>query len=48
MHTVFLLENLKGKGHSKDIVVDGRAILKWILGIWDGMRKCGMDSSDSG
>jgi hypothetical protein len=31
MHTVFLLENLKGKDHSKDLGVYGRIILEWIL-----------------
>jgi hypothetical protein len=36
MRTKFWLENLKGAGHSKDISVDGRIILKWILGkdVW--------------
>jgi hypothetical protein len=32
MHTVFWLENLKGRDHSEDIEVDGRIILEWILG----------------
>jgi hypothetical protein len=32
MHTVFRLENLKGKNYSEDLGVDGRIILEWILG----------------
>jgi hypothetical protein len=28
----FWSENLKGRDHSKDLVVDGRIILEWILG----------------
>jgi hypothetical protein len=41
MHTVFWLENLKGRDHSEDLGVDGRIILEWILGkygekVWDG------------
>jgi hypothetical protein len=31
MRTKFLLENLKGGNHTKDIDVDGRIILKCIL-----------------
>jgi hypothetical protein len=32
MHTEFWPGNLKGKERSEDIVVDGKIILKWILG----------------
>jgi hypothetical protein len=34
MHTVFWLENLKGIDYSEDldVDVDGRIILKWIVG----------------
>jgi hypothetical protein len=37
------LENLKGRDHSEDFGVDGRIILKWILGnrVWE----CGLYSS---
>jgi hypothetical protein len=31
MHTVFWLENLKGRDHTEDLSVDGRIILKRIL-----------------
>jgi hypothetical protein len=31
MHTVFLFENVKGRGHSGDLGVDGIIILEWIL-----------------
>jgi hypothetical protein len=30
--TKFSSENLKGRDHSEDIVVDGRITLEWILG----------------
>jgi len=36
MHTIFWLENLKGKDHSKEASLDGRIILKWILRKYDG------------
>jgi hypothetical protein len=40
MHTVFWLEILKGGDHSEDLCVDGRIILKWILGIgWEEMDR---------
>jgi hypothetical protein len=32
MHIVFWLESLKGRDHSEDLGVDGRIILKRILG----------------
>jgi len=32
MHTVFLLENLKGRDHLEDLGVDGKIMLDWILG----------------
>jgi hypothetical protein len=31
----FLLESLEGKDHSKALGIDGRIILKWILGKQD-------------
>jgi hypothetical protein len=36
------LESLKGRDHSEDVCVDGRKILKWILGkcswgVWNGL-----------
>jgi hypothetical protein len=31
MHTKFLLENLKGRDHSKDLGVDGKILLEWNL-----------------
>jgi hypothetical protein len=41
MHTIFWLENVKGRDHSEDIGVDGRIILEWTLGkqgtkVWNG------------
>jgi hypothetical protein len=32
MHTVFWLENLKGRGHVEDTGVDGRITFEWISG----------------
>jgi len=32
VHTVFWLQNLKGGDHSKDLGVDGKIILEWVLG----------------
>jgi hypothetical protein len=39
MHTVFWLENLKGRDHSEDLNVDRRIILEWIIGKlqWEGV-----------
>jgi hypothetical protein len=34
MHTIFWLENLKERGHSEDLGVDGRLILESIIGKW--------------
>jgi hypothetical protein len=36
MHAVLWLENLKGRDHLKDLGVDGRIILEWILGKYGG------------
>lgn len=30
--TKFYSEKLKGKAHLEDLVIDGRKILKWVLG----------------
>jgi hypothetical protein len=35
--------SLRGRDHSKDLCIDGRIILKWILVHYDG--GCGLDSS---
>jgi hypothetical protein len=32
MNTKFWLENLKGTGHFKELGIDGKIILEWILG----------------
>jgi hypothetical protein len=32
MYTKFWMESLKGRDHSEDLSVDGRIILKWVLG----------------
>jgi hypothetical protein len=32
MHTIFWLENLKGKDHFEDLGIDGKTKLEWILG----------------
>jgi len=44
MHTIFRLENLKGRDHTEDLDKAERIILKWIL------KKCicRMDSSGLG
>jgi hypothetical protein len=44
-HTQFSYQNLTGKDHFADLGVDGSILLKWILK--NGVRGCGMDSSDS-
>jgi hypothetical protein len=36
MITIFWLEKLKGRDHSEDLGVDGRIILEWILGKYNG------------
>jgi len=36
MHTKFLSENLNGGDHLEDLDVDGKTILEWILGKYDG------------
>jgi len=37
MHTIFELENLKGRDHSKDLGVRGKILLEGILG-WKGVE----------
>jgi len=32
VHTLFWLEDLKGRGHSEDLGIDGMITLEWILG----------------
>jgi hypothetical protein len=32
INTIFWLENLKGRDFAEELVVDGKIILKWILG----------------
>jgi hypothetical protein len=36
MHTLFWLQNLKGRDHFEDIEVNERIILEWILGKYVG------------
>jgi hypothetical protein len=36
MHTIFWLENLKGRGHLEDLGVDVKVILEWILRKYGG------------
>jgi hypothetical protein len=44
--TKFCLERLKGGDHLEDLGLDGRIILKFILG--NCMGECGLASSASG
>jgi len=46
MLTVFWLENLKVKTDLKDVGVDGKITLEWILG--NRVERCGLDASVSG
>jgi hypothetical protein len=32
MHTLFWVENLKGRDYSEDLRVDGKTVLGWVLG----------------
>jgi hypothetical protein len=43
MHKIFWLEDMKRRDHLKDLGVDGRIILEWIL-----VRSCDLDASRSG
>jgi hypothetical protein len=36
VRTIFWFESLKGRGHSEELGVDGRIILKWILRKYGG------------
>jgi hypothetical protein len=36
MHTIFWLENLKGRDHMEDLGTDGKILLEWILGKCSG------------
>jgi hypothetical protein len=36
MHTLFWLENGKGRNNSEDLGVDGKVILEWISEKWSG------------
>jgi hypothetical protein len=40
MHIKFWLLNLKGRDHSGNLAVDGKIILKWIIGKWEGEDVC--------
>jgi hypothetical protein len=42
MHTILWLETLKGRDHLEDVDVDGRLILKWILGKQDWKVRIGL------
>jgi hypothetical protein len=39
-------ENVKGRDNSEDLVINGKIILKWILG--NSVGGCGLDASGSG
>jgi hypothetical protein len=46
----FLLENLKGREHLRDLGADGRKTLKWIInkygmGVWTGFKWLRIGSS---
>jgi hypothetical protein len=43
---MFWLENLKGRDYSKDLGIDGRLILDWMLGKFG--EKSGLEASGSG
>jgi hypothetical protein len=44
MNITFWSENLKGRGHSEDLDVDGKIIIDWFKGKQVG--SCGLDASD--
>jgi hypothetical protein len=46
MHTVLWLENLKGRGHSEDLGVDGKIVLQLSYGTRVGW--CELDAYGSG
>jgi len=46
MLTKFWSENLKVRDYMDDLGIDGRIILEWILGKWEG--SCELDTSGSG
>jgi len=46
MHTIFWLENLKGRSHFEELGLYGIIKLEYILGKCVG--RCGLDSSGSG
>jgi len=52
MHTKFWPENLKGRDHAEDLDVNGKIILKWILGkqggkVWTGCIWLRIGTSDT-
>jgi hypothetical protein len=36
MYTTFSSENLKGRDHAEDLGVDGKIIIEWIFGEYNG------------
>jgi hypothetical protein len=51
MHTDFWSKNLNGRDHAKDLGVDGKMILQWILEeydgkIWTGFIRIGIAITD--
>jgi len=36
MHTLFWMDNMKGRDHSENLDVDGKIILEWIIGKYGG------------